>query len=212
MHKYTKHIIVIALAMFAFNGPLFAQTTGGRIVTVDLNRLFTEYYKTPVASAKLKDTAEQFNKEHDEMLATYRKLVDDLNKLREEQDKTEYTTEVREQKKKAVQDKLTETQAMQRNIEDYRNSHRQMLDQQTQRMRQNILKEIKDIVLKESRDAGYGIVFDKSGNTANGEPTIIFSQESMDITDDMLKVLNKNKPADAPKAEDKGADKPAEKK
>ena len=212
MHKHTKHIIGIALAMFVFHGPLFAQTPGGRIVTVDLNRLFTEYYKTPVASAKLKDTAEQFNKEHDEMLATYRKLVDDLNKLREEQDKTEYTAEVREQKKKAVQDKLTETQAMQRNIEEYRAGHRQMLDQQTQRMRQNILKEIKDIVLKESRDAGYGIVFDKSGNTANGEPTIIFSQESIDITEDMLKVLNKNKPADAPKAEEKATDKPAEKK
>ena len=212
MHKYMKYIIGIALAMFAFHGPLFAQTPGGRIVTVDLNRLFTEYYKTPVASAKLKDTAEQFNKEHDEMLATYRKLVDDLNKLREEQDKTEYTAEVREQKKKAVQDKLTETQAMQRNIEEYRAGHRQMLDQQTQRMRQNILKEIKDIVLKESRDAGYGIVFDKSGNTANGEPTIIFSQESIDITEDMLKVLNKNKPADAPKAEEKATDQPAEKK
>ena len=212
MNKHLKQLLGIALAVFVCHAPLFAQTPGGRIVTVDLNRLFTEYYKTPVASAKLKDTAEQFNKEHDEMLGQYKKMVDDLNKLREEQDKTEYTPEVREQKKKAVQDKLTDTQTMQRNIEEYRASHRQMLDQQTQRMRQNILKEIKDIVLKESRDAGYGIVFDKSGNTANGEPTIIFSQDSIDITEDILKVLNKNKPADAPKAEEKPADKPAEKK
>lgn len=212
MQKHMKQILGIALAMFVAHSPLFAQSPGGRIVTVDLNRLFTEYYRTPVASAKLKDTAEQYNKEHDEMLAQFRKAVDDLNKLREEQDKTEYTPEVREQKKKAVQDKLTETQNMQRNIEDYRASHRQMLDQQTQRMRQSILKEIKDIVLKESRDAGYGIVFDKSGNTANGEPTIIYSQDSIDITEDMLKVLNKNKPADAPKAEEKSSDKPAEKK
>ena len=212
MNKYIKQLLAIAVAVCAFHGSLFAQTSGGRIVTIDLNRLFTEYYKTPIASVKLKETAEQFNKEHDEMLAQYRKLVDDLNKLREEQDKTEYTPEVRDQKKKAVQDKLTETQAMQRNIEEYRAGHRQMLDQQTQRMRQNIIKEIKEIVLKESRDAGYGIVFDKSGNTANGEPTIIYSQDAMDITEDMLKVLNKNKPVEAPKVEEKSSDKPAEKK
>ena len=212
MHKHLKQLLGIALAMFVSTSPLFAQTPGGRIVTVDLNRLFTEYFKTPVASAKLKDTAEQYNKEHDEMLAQYRKMVDDLNKLREEQDKTEYTPEVREQKKKAVQDKLTETQTMQRNIEEFRASHRQMLDQQTQRMRQNIIKEIKEIVLKESRDAGYGIVFDKSGNTANGEPTIIYSQDAIDITEDMLKVLNKNKPTEAPKVEEKSSTKPVEKK
>ncbi|MEI8063190.1 MAG: OmpH family outer membrane protein [Verrucomicrobiota bacterium] len=212
MHKQIKQLLGVALASLVVHGSLFAQAPGGRIATIDLNRLFTEYYKTPVASAKLKDTAELFNKEHDEMLAQYRKLVDDLNKLREEQDKTEYTPEVREQKKKAIQDKLTETQAMQRNIEEYRAGHRQMLDQQTQRMRQNIIKEIKEIVLKESRDAGYGIVFDKSGNTANGEPTIIYSQDSIDITEDMLKVLNKNKPTESPKVEEKSSNKPAEKK
>ena len=212
MIKHMKQLLGVGLAVVAFTGGVFAQVPSGRMVTVDLNRLFTEYYRTPVASAKLKDTADQYNKEHDEMLAQYRKLVDELNKLREEQDKTEYTPEVREQKKKAVQDKLTETQAMQRNIEEYRDSHRRMLEQQTQRMRQGILKEIKDIVLKESRDAGYSIVFDKSGNSLNQEPVIIYSQESFDITEDMLKILNKNKPAETTKTDDKGAAKPTEKK
>ena len=102
-----KQVLVIILAALTLTGGAFAQVPSGRIVTVDLNRLFTEYYRTPVASQKLKDTADQYNKEHEEMLAQYRKLVDDLNKLRDEQEKTEFTAEVREQKKKAVQDKLT---------------------------------------------------------------------------------------------------------
>ncbi|MCG3149334.1 MAG: hypothetical protein PCFJNLEI_02794 [Verrucomicrobiae bacterium] len=176
-----------------------AQVGGMRIVTIDLNRVFNEYYKTPIASAKLKDTAEQYNKDHEALMANYRKLVDELNKLREDQDKPEYTAEVREQKKKAVNDKLAETQKGQRDIEEFRTTHRQMLDQQTQRMRQGILKEVRDIIQKESRDAGYSLVFDKSGNTANGEPAIIFSQEALDITEDILKILNKNKPVDAAK-------------
>src|ERR1044071_250985 len=177
-------VSVIALAALGFGLAAHAQVQSGRIVTVDLNKIFNEYYKTPVASAKLKDTAEQYNKEHDEMVASYRKQVDELNKLREEQDKTEYTQEVRDQKKKAFQEKLAETQKTQRDIEEFRNSHRQILDQQTQRMRQGILKEINEVISKEARDAGYAFVFDKSGNTFNGTPGIVYSQGSVEITDD----------------------------
>ena len=207
-----KHLLGITLAVLVFHAPAFAQAPGGRIVTIDLNRLFTEYYKTPTASQKLKDTAEQYNREYEELRTQFRKLVDELNKLRDEQDKTEYTAEVREQKQKALQEKLAQTKTMQGNIEEYQTSHRQMLDQQTQRMRQNILKEVKDIVLKESRDAGYGLVFDKSGNSLNQEPLLLYSQDAFDITEDILKILNKNKPVETPKADDKGSPKPAEKK
>ena len=79
-------------------------------------------------------------------------------------------------------------------------------------MRQGILKEINDVIGKEARDQGYGFVFDKSGNTLNGVPAIIYSQEGLDITDDIIKVLNKNKPAELPKTEEKKSDKPADKK
>lgn len=174
--------------------PASAQTPSGRIVTVDLNKIFNDYYKTPIASAKLKETADSFNKELDDTLTNYKKGIDELNKLREDQDKPEYTAEVREQKRKAVADKLAETQKMQRDIDDYRTTHRKILDEQVQRMRQTILKEINDIISKEARDAGYLLVLDKSGNTLNGTPSVVYSQDSLEITDDIIKILNKNQP------------------
>lgn len=181
------------------------QTQPGRIVTVDLNRVFNEYYKTPVASAKLKEQAEGFNKEHDEMQADLRKAIDELNKLRDDSEKAEYSAEVKEQKKKAVQEKLGEADKKRRDLEEYRRSHQKILEDATQRMRQGILKEINEIVTKESRDAGYQLVLDKSGNTLNGVPTLIYSQDSLDITDDIIKILNKNAPktAETPKSDKK---------
>jgi Skp family chaperone for outer membrane proteins len=167
-----------------------AQVPAGRIVTVDLNKVFTEYYKTPIASGKIKDTAESFNKELNEMVDNYKKEIEDLNKLREDQDKPEYTAEVRDQKRKAVSEKLAGTQKIQRDMDDYRTS----LQDQQLRMRQTIVKEIQDVIEKESRDAGYQLVLDKSGNTANAVPTVLFSQESLDITDKIIEVLNKNQP------------------
>lgn len=207
-----KNTIAACITMAALGLALTAsaQVPAGRIVTIDLNKVFNDYYKTPIASAKLKETADSFNKEHDDMMAGYKKEIDELNKLRDDQDKPEYTADVREQKRKAVADKLTETQKMQRDIDDYRTSHRKILEEQTQRMRQTILKEIQDVVDKEARDAGDLLVIDKSGNTLNGVPAIVFSQDTLEITDDITKILNKNQPkgAEAPKpADSKGSTK-----
>jgi outer membrane protein len=190
----TSLIALIVAGTLALGAPAFAQVPSGRTVTIDLNRVFNEYYKTPIATAKLKDTVDSYNKEQDDMIDEYKKEIEELNKLRDDADKPEYTAEVKEQKKKAVQEKLAETQKTQRDIEEYKRSHQQILDQQTQRMRQTILSEIKDVINKEARDANYSMVFDKSGNTLNGTPAIVFSQDSMDITDDIIKILNKNAP------------------
>jgi outer membrane protein len=191
-----------------------AQGPSGRTVTIDLNKVFNDYYKTPVATAKLKDTVDSYKKEHDDMLAGYKKQIDELNKLREEQDKSEYTAEVREQKRKAVAEKLADTQKLQRDIEEYDTSHQKILQEQTQRMRQTIVKEISDIVAKEAQNQGYQLVLDKSGNTLNGVPALVFSQDNLDITGDIVKILNKNQPktTEAPKPVEKKDEKKGDKK
>ena len=198
-------IAFVAMSSVALAVTTSAQVPTGRIVTVDLNKVFTDYYKTPIASGKIKDTAESFNKELNEMVDNYKKEIEDLNKLREDQDKPEYTAEVRDQKRKAVSEKLAETQKIQRDLEEYRTSHGKILQEQQLRMRQTIVKEIQDVIDKEARDAGYQLVLDKSGTTANAVPTILFSQDSLDITEDLIKVLNKNQPkaTESPKPAEK---------
>lgn len=194
-------ITVVALATLALGYTASAQVASGRIVTVDLNKVFNDYYKTPIASAKLKETATSYNKENEDLVARYRKEIEELNALREDQEKPEYTDEVRAQKRKKVQEKLGDTQKTERDIQEFRRTHQQELEKQTQRMRQNILKEVTEVIGKEAKDAGYLYVLDKSGNTLNGVPGVVYSQESLDITDAILKILNRNAPADAPKPE-----------
>jgi outer membrane protein len=194
-------ITVVALATLALGYTASAQVASGRIVTVDLNKVFNDYYKTPIASQKLKETAQSYNKDNEELVARYRKQIEELNTLREDQDKPEYTDQVRAEKRKKVQEKLSETQKTERDIQEFRRTHQQELEKQTQRMRQNILKEVTEVISKEAKDAGYLYVFDKSGNTLNGVPGVVYSQEALDITDAILKILNRNAPADAPKPE-----------
>lgn len=189
-----RKLIATSIIATAISGMAWAQGTG-RIVTVDMQRIFDQYHKTPVARAKLEETRDQFTRELQAKQEELRKHVEELNKLREDQERPEYTPEVREEKRKALNEKLGEMQKMQRDLEEYRRSHQKILEDQSLRMRQSILKEITDVITKEARDAGYLMVLDKSGNTLNGLPALVFSQDAMDITQDILRILNRGAPA-----------------
>jgi outer membrane protein len=176
----------------------WAEGPSGRIVTVDLNRLFNEYYKTPIELKRLQEIRESNSSDESAMLTGYRKLNDELVKLRDESEKPEYTTEVKDQKRKAMADKLTQIQKSQQDIEEFRRTRLKAYDEQRALRQGNILKDISDAINKIASDAGYLMVLDKSGVTANGVPSILFSQNAMDMTDDVLKVLNKNAPKTQP--------------
>ena len=175
-----------------------AEGPSGHIVTVDLNRLFNEYYKTPIELKKLQEIRESNSNDESAMLTEYRKLTDELVKLRDESEKPEYTTEVKDQKRKAMADKLSQIQKSQQDIEEFRRTRLKAYDEQRALRQANILKDINDTINKIATDAGYMMVLDKSGMTANGMPSVLFSQNAMDVTDDVLKVLNKNAPKTQP--------------
>lgn len=203
MSKYIiGSVVAAALAVTSVGS---AQVTTGRIVIVDLEKVFAEYHKTPVAQEKLKETVNSFNKEAEDMVSDFRKQTEEYNKLRDEADKPEYTAEVREKKRKELQEKLADLQKRDRELREYRQSHQQILQQQQQRMRDNILKEITDVIVKEAQGAGYAMVMDKSGKTLNGVPTIVWTQDTLEITDNIIKILNKNAPKtlELPKLDEK---------
>jgi Skp family chaperone for outer membrane proteins len=185
--------VLTILGVIGLAGMAQAQVTG-RIVTVDMQKIFDAYHKTPVARSKLEETRDQFTNELKSKQEDLKKQVEELNQLRAEQDRPEYTAEVREEKRKAMNEKLASMQKFQRDVEEYRRSHQRILEEQSMRMRQGILKEITEVVQKEAKDTGYMLVIDRSGNTLNGMPSLVFSQENLDITPDIIKILNKNAP------------------
>ncbi len=162
-----------------------------------MQKIFDAYHKTPVARSKLEETRDQFTNELKSKQEDLKKQVEELNQLRADQDRPEYTPEVREEKRQAMNEKLASMQKFQRDVEEYRRSHQRILEEQSMRMRQGILKEITEVVQKEAKDAGYMLVLDRSGNTLNGIPSLVYAQDKLDITQEIITILNKNVPTPA---------------
>jgi hypothetical protein len=58
-------------------------------------------------------------------------------------------------------------------------------------MREGIVKEITDVVMDKVKSGNLDLVFDKSGNSLNGVPVLMYSRDSVDFTNDVITVLNK---------------------
>jgi outer membrane protein len=167
----------------------YAQTL--KIGTVDMNRTFRDYSKTKDAEAKINEAKNQAKKEYDERADSYKKALDEINNLNKQLDNAALSADAKTQKAKERDDKIANIKNMEREITEFRQTRERQLQEQALRMREGIVKEITDVVMDKVKSNHFDLVFDKSGNSLNGVPLLMYAPDSLDFTDDVLAVLNK---------------------
>ena len=80
---------------------------------------------------------------------------------------------------------------MEREINEFRQTREKQLQEQAVRMRDGIVKEITDVVMTKVKAANMDLVFDNSGVSLNGVPTVMYSRPDWDFTTDVVAQLNK---------------------
>src|SRR4029077_4054290 len=88
-------------------------------------------------------------------------------------------------------DKISNIKNMEREITEFRQTRERQLQEQALRMREGIVKEITDVVMERVKQNNLDLVFDKSGNSLNGVPVLMYSRDSVDFTNDVIAALNK---------------------
>ena len=186
-----KNLLSVTLALFLVL-PIAARAQGNlKIGTVDMNRTFREYTKTKDAETKINDAKNQAKKEYDERADTYKKALDDINNLNKQLDAPALSADAKTQKAKERDEKIANIKNMEREINEFRQTREQQLQQQAMRMRVSIVKEITDLVLERVKSNGMDLVFDKSGQSTNYVPVVLYSKDSADFTTDIIAALNK---------------------
>jgi len=71
------------------------------------------------------------------------------------------------------------------------------------RMRESIVQEITEIVLERVKANGMDLVFDKSGQSTNYVPIVLYSRDSADFTAEIITALNKKAGTAAEKSSEK---------
>jgi len=180
-----------------------------KIGTVDVDRVMKEYHKTKEAEAKLNEATNAAKKEYDERAEAYKKALDEINKLSAQLDTPVLSADAKASKARERDEKIASLKNMEREINDFRQTREQQLQQQMLRLREGILKELTDVVIAQGKSRNLDLVFDKSGASLSRFSPILFSPDSMDFTAEVIAELNKKERATTPPASDKQSTNPA---
>jgi outer membrane protein len=184
-----KLLLAAVIGAFALPGGAVAQ--GLKVGTIDMNRAFKEYNKTKDAEGKINDAKNAAKKEYDDRADAYKKALDEINKLNQQLEAPTLSADAKSQKSKERDEKIGSIKNMEREINDFRQTREKQLQEQAVRMRDGLVKEISDVVMEKVRAQNMDLVFDKSGVSLNGVPTIMFARDNMDFTTDVIAQLNK---------------------
>ena len=197
---------VIALALCIVSA--VETNAQAKIGTVDMERVLKEYSRTKEAEAKLNDAKNAAKKEYDERAESYKKALEEVNKLNGQLDSPVLTADAKAAKAKERDDKIANIKQMEREITEFRQTREQQLQQQLLRMREGLVKEITDVVMEQVKFRNMELVFDKSGLSLNRISPILFSLDGMDFSSDVIAELNKRAGATSTTAPQKQPTKP----
>ena len=166
-----------------------------KVGIIDMNGVFTSYYKTKDAEQQLNQQRAAAKKQFDDRLDTLKKSMDEINKLNGEIEQPELSKDAKDAKVKIRDQMVAEARSLDKDISDFKGSKERALQEQFLRMRKDIIDDIMKVVNSKVSDAGYDLVLDKSGLSMGQVPVVIYSRDDMDFSKDIIAKLN----ADAPK-------------
>ncbi len=161
-----------------------------KICVIDMEKIFTNYYKTKLEDAKIKKQTEVF-KDYLKVMGDARGKVEaSYIELRDSSQNIGLSDVEREKKRIDAQDKYRELQAKDVEIQQYNQQKRQFLVNEYERIRKELIKEITTVIQSRAKREGYTFIFDYSGNSMNNISTVVYYDQSKDITDAVLKEVN----------------------
>jgi Skp family chaperone for outer membrane proteins len=165
-----------------------------KVGIVDMNKVFTSYYKTKDAEARLNDARAQAKTDLDGRLETLKADMEAINKLEADTKKPELTADKREAAVKQRDEKINQVRNLDREIGEFRQTRERQLQEQFMRMRGDIVQDIMKVVDTKVKADGFDLVLDSSGLGISQVKVVLYSAPSMDFSDNIITTLNANAP------------------
>jgi len=188
----------------AVAGLAWAAQAQPKIAVINLKTVFDGYWKTKQSDVSIKDRQGEFEKERKKMVEDYQKANEEYRKTSESASDPAVSSDERDRRKKTAEGKLVEIKEIEQNIQQFDRQFRTQITDQIKRMRDNIMREIREVVVTKAKAASYTLVLDAAAESFNQTPILLFNTGTPDLTDEVLTELNAKAPAGSlDKPEDK---------
>lgn len=198
MKKSIQTLIAIA-ALGALSISASAQPAV-KLLVVDMAKIYDNHFKTVEQNAKIQADDQKAQEEVDKMNKEGNALVEEYKALNDQSNNPTLTAEAKAKAQDAAQKKLESIQVKQREVQGFIQNTRNSLGQRLNTFRSLMLEEISKLASDIAKRKGATILLDKAGPTGIGISSLIYADPGYDITDEVLKEINKDRPVAAPAA------------
>ena len=200
MKKILRTFLPAVLLLTLFCGSALAQT---KIATVDMIKLFDNYWKTKQAQVALQDHQSQLAKDDNDLKDGLKKASDDYQQLLAKANDPVVSADERDRRKQAAAEKKKQLEERSAAIDQYERQAQATLNEQLQHMSEKIRADIQAAVNAKAKAGGYTVVLNTAAEginlgsaKINVPSSVVYSSSDVDLTADVLKQLNAGAPID----------------
>jgi outer membrane protein len=197
MKSHLKPLIaLLAFALIAAAGSAQSLKVG----VVDMANLFDEHYKTAEKNIVFQEEQERVKAEIERLNGQGLALQEEAQGLAEQLNNPVLKDDAKAGIEQQARTKVEEMQRKQQEMNALMQNSSESLKQRIMNFRTLLMDEISQVAQEVAKRQGITMLFDKSGPSLLGMPAVLYAEDGLDITAEVLTEINKNKPADAPDA------------
>ena len=160
------------------------------IKTVDFPYLFSNYWKVQDSDKKFQSTIKNVEKMLQDKVDEGEKKAGELQEIKKKSENPVLTDEARKDAEEQLKTGVPVLRAMEADLQKQRQIVQQNLTRERNKITAMHREEIKNVIQQVAQDNNADMVLDKS----NAQNILLFSKESVEITADVLAILNADKP------------------
>jgi len=180
--------------------PVFAEL---KVAMVDMTHLLNNYHKSKAAEQEEKVNREAIGKGRDKREAEIKALLEELKKHQTDLRDPQLSDTKKREILETAQLKNGNLKNLQVELQEFLDRSSRALNEKMVGLMNDIRSDVVNVVNQYAEGAEVDYVFDESGLTSTQVPFIVYVRNRVDITADVLKLLNKDAPKD-PKGEKNG--------
>ena len=183
-----RYLAAVLLALTFGAGVCAAEM---KIAVIDMQKAFEQYEKTKTLQIKLDQQMEVFREYSNQLNQQFQNLRKQYESARDDSQNIAFSGAERESKRLKAQQLYESLKLKEQELTSYKESRKAQLNEMHEKLRNELIDEIKQVVHNKAVLEGYTIVLDKSGTSLSDVQFVIYFQPNLDITESVVQDLNR---------------------
>ena len=188
---------ILAALMLALTLTAGLRAAELKIAVIDMKKAFEEYEKTKTIEIKLNQQMEVFREYSNQLQQQYQNLRKQYESARDDSQNIALSGAERESKRLKAQQLYESLKLKEQEMTSYSESRKTQLRDMSEKLREELLEDIRRTVHNKAVLEGYTIVLDNSGKSLSDVGFVVYIQPNLDITEAVIQDLNRGYRKDA---------------